>query len=244
MTLHDYTITSMVSQGKTSQLNVPHPTSFPNVLGVKEIKLISAGSELKIAVNLEEETDDRALEKAKQVIQSLVFSLALSNRVGLTMGDPRISAKRIGNNVIFSEVLTLENPSVSWTTTLGEDISSIVSIFNNLVKCPKERFETLTRCMRWYTKGILEEDKVDMFIDFYIAIEVLGEYYFSKGYATDRVRNVIDKFKDDMNFRASEVTYLRGALLHSGRKEEEARGFNSVLSDVISNGILDLINKL
>jgi len=48
-----------------------------------------------------------------------------------------------------------------------------------------ERGEDLLRAIKWWRKGSLEEDKVDKFLDYYIALEMLASI---RGYKDDKVK--------------------------------------------------------
>lgn len=82
---------------------------------------------------------------------------------------------------------------------------------------------SILRAVKWWGRGTVETDQLDKFIDFYVALEILGGVFFPNESFTQRVKKICEKYELRCRFNSNHITGIRGALFHSGKKEELAK---------------------
>jgi len=80
--------------------------------------------------------------------------------------------------------------------------------------------ELALRALRWYRRGLLDEDPIDRFIDYWIALETIGNHFAPKVKPTLKVRQTL--MRHITKQKADDMIDLRGKLFHSGMEDKVA----------------------
>jgi hypothetical protein len=76
----------------------------------------------------------------------------------------------------------------------------------------------MLRAIKWYYRGLLDEDPVDRFVDYWIALESIGYHYAPRMASTEKVRQTLMKCINQRN--TDQLISLRGKLFHSGVEDK------------------------
>ena len=127
---------------------------------------------------------------------------------------------------------------------LSKTKSELKELLNKLSKL--ERGEDLLGVIRWWRKGYLEEDKVDKFLDYYIALEMLASI---KGYK-DKYQDWVRKFSEDYSITYKPdgrvgIDKIRNRLMHApGPEKDEAEKLVELYADRFGAELLKAIRKV
>ena len=80
--------------------------------------------------------------------------------------------------------------------------------------------ELALRALRWYRRGLLDEDPIDRFIDYWIALEAIGHHFAPKVNPNSKVRQTL--MRHITKQEADGMIKLRGKLFHSGMEDKVA----------------------
>jgi len=230
--LYKYEISFTIEQGQRRLVSLPRP------LRISDINLSERNGELKGVLFLDEENDDKALVEARYKSHCLICALLLMTNMGFNLKEPVIEGKTFvrGKEKVVERVLNISS-SVTIELTLGIDNDKRLSEYMYLLdQTPQSRKDSLFRTLRWYDRALLENDITDRFIDLYVVLEILAEYHHPSQSSTRRVKAVIDKLGEN-RINSEEIVDLRGAILHSGKKEEEARKYLNALFTIVRKGL-------
>ena len=193
---------------------------------------------------------ERALEKANKIASLLtllfgegfaledvprpVVVIRKEGHVVETVIYEFVKAEAFINMVGFSEEI------------LSKKESELKELSNKLDKLSKlERGEDLLRAIKWWAKGYLEEDEVDKFLDYYIALEMLASI---RGYKD------VKKFSEDYSTIYT-ITYepdgevnikkIRNRLMHEpGPDKDKAEKLAKLYADRLGAELLRAIKKV
>jgi hypothetical protein len=196
---------------------------------------------------------EKALEEAEKIASLLSFAL----NAGFAVEEVRVTRKpeikeegRVKKITIFDYVIVREWANITATYSI-ERINELEIKLQNLMNRIERgaHGRDLLRAIKWWRKGYLEEDKVDAFLHYYIALEMLASI---KGYKDKK-----DKYKDDWVKRFAEdysITYkpdgrtsineIRGMILHApGPEKEAAEKLAAQCADKLGQELLNAIKR-
>jgi hypothetical protein len=219
--------------------------SFTEPVCIEGVNLRSDNEDLVGVVTIREEEDASALMKAKEIAETVTYSLILSTNVGLSLEDIWISSKvadqRQGNlHEVFEFVRVRDKVKVGVIPS-KESLDNLAKYVGALRNLSDQEREFATRVLDWYSKGAMEEDPVDKFIAWYISLDALGGYRYPSDGLTKRVQKIIADLKENESINEKKLTEFRGALFHSGRREDEAIKYCSGLDAIILRGIRNMM---
>jgi len=122
--------------------------------------------------------------------------------------------------------------------SLSKIESKLKELLNRLSKL--ERGEDILRAIKWWSKGYLEEDKVDKFLDYYIALEMLASI---KGY---KVKEFSERYSITYkpDGRVS-IKKIRNWLVHAtGPEKDKAEKLAELYADRFGAELLKAIRKV
>jgi len=114
--------------------------------------------------------------------------------------------------------------------------------------------EALLRAIKWWRKGFFEEDKVDKFLDYYIAFEMLASILGYKECKESEERRKAEcawakSFAENysITFRVGEMslTEIRNNIMHApGPEKDEAEKLAAQHADRLGMELLNTIKKI
>jgi hypothetical protein len=196
-------------------------------------------------ITFREEEDNGALMKAREIAEFVICSLILSTNIGLSLEDIWINGKvgdprQDNTREVFDFARVMDNATVQAIMEKG-GLDTSAKYLAEFRKLSDREREYATRVLKWYSKGAMENDPVDQFIDWYLSLEILGEYGYPTCSPTQRVRKIVAGLKGTIKIDGKRLTEFRGALFHSGRREDEAREYCSGLGAIILNGVREMM---
>ena len=196
------------------------------------------------------------VEKAFEKANKIASLLALHFGEGFAVEDvvPRpIVIVREKERVVEIEIHEFVRSYVEASLTMvkrfsKEDLSKTKSELKELLNrlSRLERGEDTLRAIKWWRKGYLEEDKVDKFLDYYIALEMLASI---KGYK-DKYQDWVRKFSEDYSITYKPdgrvgIDKIRNRLMHApGPEKDEAEKLVELYADRFGAELLKAIRKV
>lgn len=135
--------------------------------------------------------------------------------------------------------ITITNPNLLSNSQIKE-IKKAQNIINDL---DEEQHEILIKSLHWWANGKREQDRIDQYIKFWIALEILVE-----GKGQKLVKKVKEQLiqlypnSDEKNIRelVGRIFGLRGNIVHKGLREPQevinyTRQLETILEDLLSS---------
>ncbi|MGD0331048.1 MAG: hypothetical protein ABSB40_11525 [Nitrososphaeria archaeon] len=229
MVLEKYSITYYIKlkEKPFTSTNISKPIHFPPSKDVHETELYLFDNCKKAVISLEAEDEEKAIQKAKGSLERMIYSFVLSTNVGLEIEEQlydissinKMSELPYSNNKVVSDMgHFIDEARREFTSFDKECLDYMYEIYNALDRLV-DKSDAFHYCFKWYNRGLIETNHIDMFVSYYIALEILGAYYYSSDTFTARVQKIINDSEIDLEGKY--VTDLRGALSHWGMKENE-----------------------
>ena len=190
----------------------------------------------------------------QKIQQDLLPLLVLTSNSGYSISNVSVKLRP-----------TIKGDGKTWYVELSEFIgvslkvhvfkqitkSNIESYREELKSC-KHKIEKLSeedkgnflRAIRFWNRGKTDSDKIDKFINFYIASEILGKNLVKN--EKSWVKNVCEKYGLTREYEGVKVNDIRNALVHAKYEKlssERAEELAIKYVDKFGNEVLDLIIK-
>lgn len=243
----------------TFRLRGPSKYSFERAVELGRLRLETRDDRIcgEIEVEVEEPSFDLARKKVLEELDKVSSLLTLVFKEGLAVGDVElgpITAVRKGEGTTEIEIHVAPITSHSEVSIMvvrrysKEKLDEIERQLRELMDRVEkmEKGADLLRAIRWWRKGYLEEDKVDRFIDYYIAFEMLASL---KGYK-DRYQDWARRFSEDYSITyrpdgRTSISDIRNWLMHApGLEKEKAEELASLYADRFGAEVLRAIKRI
>jgi len=239
---------------------------FDGVIEYNGIKLKTENDKIcrELVVVVDRPDFNFAREEATRKIETLTLLLTPVFGDGFAVEDvkvtlpPRIIDKGREKVIEIYEHLGLRvtasfNIYVKYTKEkLAEVVSELKQLEEKLQG--SKQGKALLRAIKWWRKGFFEEDKVDKFLDCYIAFEILASIL---GYTKCKESEVkcktecawAKRFAEDysITFRVGEMSLvdIRGKIMHApGSEKDEAEKLATQHADRLGMELLNAIKKI
>ena len=204
----------------------------------------------EVIVQAEKADPNLIMKKALEKANKIASLLTLLYGEGFALEDvPRlVVAIRKEEHVVEIVICDFVRVEVSSIVRFPEEIlskkeeSKLKELSNKLDKLSNlERGEDLLRAIKWWRKGYLEEDEVDKFLDYYIALEMLASI---RGYKD------VKEFSEDHSITYKpdgriSIKNIRNLLLHAlGQEKDEAEKLAKLCADRFGAELLRVIRKV
>jgi hypothetical protein len=245
-------------------------------LGVTTLETREGKVHGTMTLRLESGDPNAAREKALEEAEKIASLLSLALDAGFAVEEVHVVCKPVIEvmerdgvkkiTVSIYEILTVkELVSKIYSVKKTEELEiELQNLANRIEKGAHGR--DLLRAIKWWRKGYLEEDKVDAFLHYYIALEVLASV---KGYKDKHERNRIKRFINWLKKSAYKyeegwvkrftkdysITYkpdgrtsinkIRGRILHApGPEKDAAEKLAAQCADKLGQELLNAIKRV
>lgn len=120
----------------------------------------------------------------------------------------------------------------------GDRIRKAIDTLDQVSNLDGETQKITKYALKWYYRGLMEDDHLDRFINFWIALEALGKHFFPGYRDTQKVECTLARFgcKNPDNWKNK-----RGALFHAGI-EKDVKKILPELQNIVHNAISAIIS--
>ena len=212
-------------------------------LEISGTKLREENGRILGLIQLQAKTDAEAIRKADEIANTIVFSFALRNNLGLSVDDVEIKSKISSDGISPSfGIYATEHATWSFTDNVGrESLVGLEKYVKSLNRVDPAKRDQPYRALHWFSRALFDEDPIDQFIGYYVALEILAAIYFPSQSQTKRVQSLIDRFGlSDLDGQM--LTGTRGALLHAGRRTEAVRQQVGRVNEIVRKVFHSLLN--
>jgi len=176
-------------------------------------------------VSMELDTED---EKQVQEIIAKVIEDDLLPLLTLTAGcsfeyDLNYVLLEKPNGVNISRTLKVDiETSIFIFTTVDTEtfVESLKKFEESIKRLDKKEKDWLIRALKFWSRGIIDRDHVNKFINYYIAFELLVRYVLKKEITIDIIKELENKFSIKLTFDNYPVNRIRAAILHGRYKDK------------------------
>ncbi|WP_148208709.1 hypothetical protein [Archaeoglobus profundus] len=127
-------------------------------------------------------------------------------------------------------------------------IEELNSYRDKIEKLSEEDKENLLRAIRYWNRGKVDDDKIDRFIDFYIAFEIIGKNLAKN--EKQWVKEICEKYGLRREYEGAKINDIRDALVHAKHKklskemaEELAIRYADKFGEDVFKLIIDFLNE-
>jgi hypothetical protein len=230
--------------------------SFDRAIQLRGATLETREEKIHGTMTLRLESDDpnAAREKALEEAEKIASLLSLALDAGFAVEEVRVTRKPeikeeggVKKITVFDSVTAIVGANITATYS-SEKINELEIKLQNLMSRIEKgaHGRDLLRAIKWWRKGYLEEDKVDAFLHYYIALEMLASIKGYKGKYEDWVKKFTENYsityKPDGKTSINEI---RGNIVHTiGPEKETAERLAAQCADRLGQELFDAIKKL
>jgi hypothetical protein len=235
---------------------------FDGMIEYNDIKLRTENGKIcgELVVSVDRPDFDLAREEAVRRIEKLASLLTLAFDDGFIIEDVNVPLRVLdkGREKIV-EVYKFIGIRVEFEINVNyprEKLAEVLSVLRQIeMKLKGSGYgEELLRAIKWWRRGFLEEDKVDKFLDCYIAFEMLASIlgYTKCKESEERCKAECawaKRFAEDysITFRVGEMslTEIRNNIMHApGPEKDRAEKFATQHADRLCMELLNTIKKI
>jgi hypothetical protein len=224
-----------------------------------------------MTLRLESNDPNAAREKALEETEKIASLLSLALDAGFAVEEVRVTRKpeikeEGGVKKIIDYAIGREWANITAIYSKEKINELEIKLQNLMSRIEGTHGRDILRAIKWWRKGYLEEDKVDAFLHYYIALEVLASV---KGYKDKREKNWMKRFVNWLKRSAYKyeggwvkrftkdysITYkpdgrtsineIRGKILHApGPEKDAAEKLAAQCADRLGQELFDAIKKV
>jgi hypothetical protein len=206
-----------------------------------------------MTLRLESGDPNAAREKALEEVEKIASLLSLALDAGFAVEEVRVTRKpEIKEEGGVKKITVFDSvTAIGWANITAiyskEEINELeIKLQNLMSRIEGAHGRDLLRAIKWWRKGYLEEDKVDAFLHYYIALEMLASI---KGYK-DKYEDWVKKFTEDyfITYKPdgkTSINEIRGKIMHTiGPEKETAEMLAAQCADKLGRELLNAIKKV
>jgi hypothetical protein len=229
--------------------------SFDRAIQLGGVTLKTREEKIHGTMTLRLESDDpnAAREKALEEVEKIASLLSLALDAGFVVEEVRVTRKPeikeeggVKKITVFDYAIGREWANITAIYSKEEINELEIKLQNLMSRIEGAHGRDILRAIKWWRKGYLEEDRVDAFIHYYIALEMLASIKGYKGKYEDWVK----KFTEDYSITykpdgRTPINEIRGKIVHAAGPEKEAAEMLAVqYADMLGRELFDAIMKL
>ncbi|MCC6005671.1 MAG: hypothetical protein LM590_15135 [Thermofilum sp.] len=223
-------------------------------LGVTTLETREGKVHGTMTLRLESGDPNAARGKALEVAEKIASLLSLALDAGFAVEEVRVTRKPeikeeggVKKITVFDYAIGREWANITAIYS-KEEINELEIKLQNLMNRIERgaHGRDILRAIKWWRKGSLEEDKVDAFLHYYVALEMLASIKGYKGKYGDWVK----RFTEDYSITyepdgRTPINEIRGKIVHAAGPEKEAAEMLAVqYADMLGRELFDAIKKL
>jgi len=232
---------------------------FEDEVKIGDFKLKSERSGIRFKIigttTIKLDKDDYKLARElamKKIQQELLPLLVLTSNEGYIINKLTVNLrpiiKRNGKNVSITVVNTIDVKAevhafkIITKDTVESYIKELESYKDKIEKLSKEDRENFLRAIRYWNRGKVDDDKIDRFIDFYIAFEILGKNLAKN--ENQWVKEICEDYSLRREYDGAKINEIRDALVHAKHKKlskETAEALAIKYADEFGKDVFKLI---
>jgi hypothetical protein len=232
--------------------------SFDRAIQLGGTTLETREGKIHGTMTLRLESDDLSIarEKALEETEKIASFLSLILDAGFAVEEVCVTRKpeiKEEGGVKKITVTVFDNAKISvWAGMIAtysrEGINELEIKLQNLMNRIEKgaHGRDLLRAIKWWRKGYLEEDKVDAFLHYYIALEMLASIKGYKGKYEDWVK----RFTEDYSITykpdgKTSINEIRGKIVHTaGPEKDAAEKLAAQYADMLGQELLIAIKRV
>lgn len=183
------------------------------------------GAKLKIEAQNLEEAKEKARKKFLKVIAALSFcinrgiNISALTKINALKGTKPVIEEEGKKRFVVDEAISFKIKSIPQIKK--KDAEETERLLRDISNLDSDLRELVIRTLLWFRRGLLDEDLIDRFIDYWIALEAMGHHFAPREPKPSRkVRQTL--MRHIAEWEANNLIDLRGKLFHSGMEDKVA----------------------
>jgi hypothetical protein len=193
---------------------------------------------IRAKLRVEAKDFDEAREKARENLLNIVavlsftinwgIGIAHSAIVNIIRAEKPVTREKGGKKFVTNSMASFTIMPIPRVQRVHAEEAE--KLLEDILKFDEKPRGLMLRAIKWYYRGLLDEDPVDRFVDYWIALESIGYYYVPRMAPTEKVRQTLMKCINQRN--TDQLISLRGKLFHSGVEDKATEKLEELESAV------------